>query len=99
MKHIWYIEDKTYELGEGYVDDNYKDNDYCSVYKEENNMKSLVYYGLTENIFDNKETAVNIFNGMLLIQIRKLEKYIDDCQNKIDKLTDKLIIKTKISNW
>ena len=79
MKHIWCIDDYNFTLNEGYVLDDYKKKHVIGTYK-------------IENIFDNKETAVNIFNGMILIQIKKLENYINDCKNKIDILSDKLLM-------
>lgn len=94
MKHIWYINEKEFELKEGYIIDDkissptmYK---FSNIFDNEN-LDNLIYIAYNENIFDNKETAVNIFNGMILIQIKKLENHINDCKNKIDILTDKII--------
>ena len=91
MKHIWCIDDDKFTLKEGYVLDNYKDYECTRIWIEEKTNKILGTYKV-ENIFDNKETAVNMFNGMVLIQIKKLENYINDCKNKIDILSDKLLM-------
>lgn len=94
MKHIWYIDDNNFILNEGYVMDDYKkyDNNYVWEYCDNEIYVHNLGIFETENIFENKETAVNIFNGMVLIQIKKLENYINDCKNKIDILTDKLLM-------
>lgn len=94
MKHIWYIDDNNFILNEGYVMDDYKKYDYNYVWEYCDNEIYVHNLGIfeTENIFENKETAVNMFNGMVLIQIKKLENYINDCKNKIDILTDKLLM-------
>lgn len=94
MKHIWCIDDDKFNLLEGYVVDNYKNyaDNYLWEKCEDENYVHILGIFKTENIFENKETAVNIFNGMILIQIKKLENYIKDCKNKIDILTDKLLM-------
>lgn len=91
MKHVWCIDDDRFLFNEGYVLDDYKDYEDDFVYADESQKKLLGTYKV-ENIFDNKETAINVFNGMVLIQIRKLESHINNCKTKIDELTDKLVI-------
>ena len=91
MKHIWCIDDYNFTLNEGYVLDDYKTFEDDFVYSDETQKHVIGTYKI-ENIFDNKETAVNMFNGMVLIQIKKLENYINDCKNKIDTLSDKLLM-------
>ena len=90
MKHIWCIDKDKFILNEGYVVDNYKDYKCIRVYIEEKTNKILDIYEV-EYIFDNKETAINILKGMIKIQINKLQKYIDDCTRKREKLFEKLL--------
>lgn len=92
MKHIWCIDDDRFTLNEGYVMDDYRDYEDDFVWTSEESTRKVIGRYKVENIFDNKETAINVFNGMVLIQIRKLESHINNCKTKIDELTDKLVI-------
>lgn len=91
MKHIWYIDDNNFTLNEGYVNNDYRDHVGIFVYDDETEMHVKEVCDI-ENVFENKETAVNMFNGVVLIQIKKLENHINDCKNKIDILSDKLLM-------
>lgn len=100
MKHIWYINEQEFELKEGYIVDDKIPSPIefkTSGIFDNENLDNLIYIAYNENIFDNKETAVNMFNGMGLIQIKKLENYINDCKNKIDILSDKLLMDNIVS--
>ena len=90
MKHIWCIDDYKFTLEEGYVLDDYKTFEDDFVYTDETQKKILGTYKV-ENIFDNKETAINMYKGMIEIQINKLQKHIDDCTRKREELFEKLL--------
>ena len=90
MKHIWCIDDDRFFLNEGYVFDDYKDHEDDFVYADESQKKFLGTYKV-ENIFDNRETAINMYKGMIKIQMTKLQKHIDDCIRKREELFEKLI--------
>ena len=90
MKHIWCIDDNLFTLKEGYVLNDYKTFEDDFVYTAETQQKILGTYKV-ENIFDNRETAINMFKGMIKIQMTKLQKHIDDCIRKREELFEKLI--------
>lgn len=93
MKHIWFIDEKEFDLKDGYiVQDKIPDPIMCKTVAifDNESCDNLIYSTYTEKVFPNKEIAVTILNEMILIQIKKLEKYIKDCQDKVNILADKL---------
>lgn len=90
MKHIWYIDGYNFELNEGYVNNDYRDHVGIFVYDDETEMHVKEVCDI-ENVFENKETAINILKGMIEIQRNKLQKHIDDCTRKREELFEKLL--------
>jgi len=80
---------------EGYVINEYKDyrdiyDNYVNVYKDENQSTNLGLYSL-ENIFENKLTALNIYEGIINIARKKIYKEIDKLSRKNEILFEKLL--------
>ena len=90
MKHIWCIDDDRFLFNEGYVLDDYKDYEDDFVYMDESQKKLLGTYKV-ENIFDNKETALNIYKGMIGIERVKVHNKIDDLKKYDEELFTKLL--------
>ena len=93
MKHIWYIDENKIELHEGYVS-----NDYRTYFNENSNIpiwdqefgESLTSSKL-EDIFDNKETAINIYKGMIGIERCKIHNKIEELKKYDESLFEKLL--------
>ena len=90
MKHIWCIDDDKFTLKEGYVVDNYKDYECIRVWIEEKTNKILGIYKV-ENIFDNKETALNMYKGMIGIERVKVHNKIEELKKYDEQLFEKLL--------
>lgn len=95
MKHVWVIDEDNYNLFEGYVIDEYKDykdmyDSAVNVYKDENKSSNLGLYSL-ENIFENKLTALNIYEGIINIARKKIYREIDKLSRKNEILFEKLL--------
>ena len=90
MKHIWCIDDDKFTLKEGYVLDNYKDYECTRVWIEEKTNKILGTYKV-ENIFDNKETALNMYKGMIGIERVKVHNKIEELKKYDEQLFEKLL--------
>ncbi len=90
MKHVWCIDEDLFTLKEGYVMDDYKDFEDDFVYTNES-QKYLVGTYKTENIFDNKETAINMYKGMIGIERVKVHNEIERLKKYDEKLFEKLL--------
>lgn len=90
MKHIWCIDDDRFLFNEGYVLDDYKDYEDDFVYIDESQKKLLGTYKV-ENIFDNKETALNMYKGMIGIERVKVHNKINDLKRYDEELFIKLL--------
>jgi len=91
MKHVWCIDDDLFTLKEGYVFDDYKDYEDDFVYTDES-QKYLVGTYKVENIFDNKETALNMYKGIIEIERVKVHDKIEQLKKYDEKLFEKLLI-------
>ena len=93
MKHVWCIDNDKFNLFEGYVMDNYKnyaDNYLWEKYEDENHVHNLGIFK-TENIFDNKETAINMYEGMIEIERLKVQNKIEELKRYDKELFEKLM--------
>ena len=90
MKHIWCIDDDRFLFNEGYVVDNYKDYECIRVWIDEKTNKILGTYEV-ENIFDNKETALNMYKGMIGIERVKVHNKIEELKKYDEQLFEKLL--------
>ncbi len=92
MKHVWAIDTEKYNLFEGYVMDDYKEHHdgWCFVYGDENRTNNLGSFSI-ENIFDNKLTALNIYEGIISIERKRIYKEIDKLNRKNEILFEKLL--------
>lgn len=90
MKHVWCIDDYKWNLEEGYVMNDYKDFEDDFVYKDETQKTNLGPYKI-ENIFENKETALNMYKGMIGIERVKIHNRIEELQKYDKYLFDKLL--------
>lgn len=93
MKHVWAIDDINYVLHEGYVMDNYKnydDNYLWENCEDENHVHNLGVFK-TENIFDNKLTALNIYEGIIRNVRKQIYREIDKLNRKNEILFEKLL--------
>ena len=90
MKHIWCIDDDKFTLKEGYVLDDYKDYEDDFVYSNETQHELLGTYKV-ENIFDNKETALNMYKGMIEIERVKVHNKIEELKKYNEQLFEKLL--------
>lgn len=90
MKYVWCIDEDLFTLKEGYVIDDYKDYEDNFVYIDESQKKLLGTYKV-ENIFDNKETALNMYKGMIGIERVKVHNKIDELKRYDEQLFEKLL--------
>ncbi len=90
MKHIWCIDDDKFTFKEGYVLDDYKDYEDDFVYSNETQYGLLGTYKV-ENIFDNKETALNMYKGMIGIERVKVHNKIEELKKYDEQLFEKLL--------
>ena len=90
MKHIWCIDDDKFTLKEGYVLDDYKDYEDDFVYSNETQYGLLGTYKV-ENIFDNKETALNMYKRMIGIERVKVHNEIERLKKYDEQLFEKLL--------
>ena len=90
MKHVWCIDEDLFILKEGYVMNDYKDFEDDFVYTDES-QKYLVGTYKTENIFDNKETALNMYKGMIRIERVKIHNEIERLNKYDEQLFEKLL--------
>lgn len=90
MKHIWCIDDDKFTLKEGYVLDDYKDYEDDFVYSNETQHGLLGTYKV-ENIFENKETALNMYKGMIGIERVKVHNKIEELKKYDEQLFEKLL--------
>ena len=90
MKHVWCIDEDLFTLKEGYVFEDYKDYENDFVYTDES-QKFLVGTYKVKNIFDNKETAINIYKGMIEIERVKVHNEIERLKKYDEKLFEKLL--------
>ena len=90
MKHIWCIDDDKFTLKEGYVLDDYKNYEDDFVYSNETQYGLLGTYKV-ENIFDNKETALNVYKGMIGIERVKVHNKIEELKKYDEQLFEKLL--------
>ena len=93
MKHIWCIDDDKFNLFEGYVMDNYKiyDDNYIWEKCEDENYVHNLGRLKTENIFENKETALNMYKGMIGIERVKVHNKIEELKKYDETLFEKLL--------
>lgn len=89
LVHIYYVNDITFDIYEGYVRSNYKDYPASPVYFSDNKSDSFTMFNLGY-IYDIHEDAAKKLRELINKQINKLQQYIDDCTNKIELLTNKL---------
>lgn len=93
MKHVWCIDDNKFNLFEGYVMDNYKNYDENYLWEkceDENHVHNLGIFK-TENIFDNKETTINMYRGMIGIERVKVHNEIERLKKYDEQLFEKLL--------
>ena len=90
MKHIWFIDEDEFVFGEGYVVDNYKEYNYLHVYIGEDFKKNFGIYKVG-NFYDNKETALNIYKGMIDIERVKVHNEIERLKKYDEQLFEKLL--------
>ena len=90
MKHVWCIDDDKFTLKEGYVLDDYKDYEDDFVYSDETQKSRIGVYKV-ENIFENKETALNIYRGMIGIERVKVYNKIEELKKYNESLFEKLL--------
>ena len=93
MKHVWYIDEDKFTLNEGYVMDDYKkywDNYLWEKCEDKNYVHNLGIFK-TENIFDNKETALNMYKGMIDIERVKVHNKIEELKKYDEQLFEKLL--------
>lgn len=89
LVHIYYVNDITFDIYEGYVRSNYKDYPASPVYFSDDKLTSFLMINL-EYIYDTSEEASKRLKDLINKQINKLQYHIDDCTNKIELLTNKL---------
>lgn len=92
MKHIWAIDDINYVLHEGYVMDDYKEHHdgWDFVYGDDNRTINLGSFTI-ENIFEDKLKALNVYEGIIRIEISQIYKEIDKLNRKNEILFEKLL--------
>ena len=90
MKHVWCIDEDLFTLKEGYVLNDYKTFEDDFVYTDET-QKDIVGTYKTENIFDNKETALNMYKGMIGIERVKVHNEIERLKKYDENLFEKLL--------
>lgn len=92
MKHVWAIDDINYVFHEGYVMDDYKEHHdgWDFVYGDENRTSNLGSFAL-ENIFDNKLTALNIYEGIIRNARKQIYREINKLNRKNEILFEKLL--------
>ena len=90
MKHVWCIDEDLFTLKEGYVLNDYKTFEDDFVYTDET-QKDIIGTYKTENIFDNKETALNIYKGMIGIERVKVHNEIERLKKYDENLFEKLL--------
>ena len=90
MKHIWCIDDDKYLFYEGYVLDDYKTFEDDFVYTDIT-QKNVLGTFKVENIFDNKETAINVYKGMIGIERVKVHNKIEEFKKYDEQLFEKLL--------
>lgn len=90
MKHIWCIDDDKFTLKEGYVLDDYKDYEDDFVYSDETQKSRIGVYKV-ENIFENKETAISMYRGMIGIERVKVYNKIEELKKYDESLFEKLL--------
>ena len=92
MKHVWAIDTEKYNFFEGYVMDDYKEHHdgWCFVYGDENQTSNLGSFAL-ENIFDNKLTALNIYEGIIRVERKRIYREINKLYRKSEILFEKLL--------
>lgn len=89
LAHIYYVNDITFDIYEGYVRSNYKDYPASPVYFSDDKSTSFLMINLGY-IYDTSEGASKRLKDLINKQINKLQYHIDDCTNKIELLTNKL---------
>lgn len=89
LAHIYYVNDITFDIYEGYVRSNYKDYPASPVYFSDDKSSIFLMINLGY-IYNNPEDAAKILKDLINKQINKLQRHIDDCTNKIELLTNKL---------
>ena len=90
MKHIWLIDGSNYNLHEGYVVDDYKDYEYDFVYKDEDKKHNLGPFKV-ENIFEDKFTALNIYETIIRNERKRIFREIEKLNRKNEILFEKLL--------
>ena len=92
MKHIWVIDTEKYNLFEGYVMDDYKDvhDTFACVYSDEYGDICLGSYEF-ENIFDNKLTALRIYEEIIRFERKRIYREINKLNRKSEILFEKLL--------
>lgn len=90
MKHIWCIDDDKFTIKEGYVLDDYKDYEDDFVYSDETQKSRIGVYKV-ENIFENKETAISMYRGMIGIERVKVHNRIEELKKYDESLFEKLL--------
>ena len=90
MKHIWCIDDYKFTFKEGYVLDDYKDYEDDFVYSDEAQKSRIGVYKV-ENIFENKETALSVYKGMIGIERVKVYNKIEELKKYNEQLFEKLL--------
>ncbi len=90
MKHIWFINDSKFTLGEGYVENFYKQFNDAFIYQDENQLIPVDRVSI-ENIFDNQETAINMYKGMIGIERVKVHNKIEELKRYDEELFEKLL--------
>lgn len=78
MKHIWYVEESTYDLNEGYVKEIIDTRTF--VYPEDQ-LSPKPKYIYSAHIFEDRDKAVAFYKN-------KLKKQINITQEKIDVLEE-----------
>lgn len=90
MKHVWIIDDKEYNLFEGYIKDEYKDHEYIIVFSSEKANDIIGSYK-TNNIFEDKLTALNIYEGIISNERKQIWRKINKLNKLYEDLSEKLL--------
>lgn len=98
MEKVWYILEDSLEFKEGYIIQLCNFNPDFNpdpthrldtvIYNENGNLQDGVNH---ENVFKNKDTALNIYKGMLRIEREKVNQRIYELQKYNDELFEKSI--------
>ena len=97
MKQIWFIDEDKLELKTGYVNNNYQ---FYGHDESENDLMVLVLVDKKsricalvsrEYLFENKETAINMYKGMIGIERVKVYNKIEELKKYDESLFEKLL--------